>query len=540
MVMMYQRQGRKVVRYAVPYAVGLGAWLAAWLTWRALYPSNYPGSMLKLDAWASLKTIIVFSIGGMPFATLPNELGHVTFMQLLARIDAMSLVKASAAFVGMMYLVPHVARSEVLLDRRAVVGIAATLCVLAVLPNAAVALTPQYQEWVKYGVEAYLYSHFSYFAWIALCLLLMVFAARRWPSSAIVVILAMTGAFGSLVTDAANKSVNIRQEYLGARWETMRAFVDSEFFLSMPSGARIWMEDASLQGSAPTDAAYWEYLIRARTARNLTITSTQPDPSSSDNYYLFLYDEPALPNQYVLIAKIEPQAGKWVARDARVIVRTPNPSMRIGGPFACFDSCLGGITVNGIPPEALFQDHFRVAAAHVEDSKGISGVDIQSSAPMDIRALWIDFARNKLFNQAFVKALPANGFADWHVEGAERWSWAVEDATLEVTNFTGRNVPLVVGFFVAAEERGRLEVVDDRGDVLSVSDILPHTRSSLEFEFDAPPGGATVHLRASLIDRKNAVEPKPAYKITTPWLRVRGENRLRRVIFGGDFEQQSR
>ena len=81
-------------------------------------------------------------------------------------------------------------------------------------------------------------------------------------------------SMGSLVTDATNhgdRDLNDRKQ-LGRRWQTMASLLRSEAFAKVPASAAVWMKDSSISGTEKGDAEYWQYVVAAKTGKDVTFT----------------------------------------------------------------------------------------------------------------------------------------------------------------------------------------------------------------------------------------------------------------------------
>ncbi|HET9034512.1 MAG TPA: hypothetical protein VFN25_16615 [Dokdonella sp.] len=464
------KAGQKRWRYLAPYAAGLITWLIIWLIWRLAYPSNYDGSQLRLDAsiGSISHTIVTYSIGGMPLATLLQGDWHLSWNAMKESVDVLSIIKAVAASIGVMRILDLLKRRGEPESYSRVVFISIVLLVMALVPNVLIGLTPKYQEWVRLGSHAYLYSHFSYFAWMALTSIFLLVIYHRWPSKALMIFFALAAGGGSLITDASNFDVSRVQEQFGRRWETMEALLNSEAFSKVPSTAAIWMRDSSISGSESGDAEYWQYVVEARTGATLVFT---PDLDAARRapggaYYLYIYDEPKAENQYVVFAPLKAPVSSDLAIASNVYIfpNSANSLIRAGGVLSCVrTACVGSANANGRPSPALFASSFSVSAGIKPDAFGVDVVEVAVSPGTEVETLWVNFARNPVILNTPISVVPGIGFYGWEDNGTIAWNWGSLDSELEIRNELSYPMSLVLEFTIVVGDSRSIVVTSESG-----------------------------------------------------------------------------
>ncbi len=464
------RTERRSWIYLAPYAIGLIIWLAIWLVWRSAHPSTYEGSQLRIvgSVADATRAILTLSIGGMPMASWLQGSWRFTWESFVGSFTTLSAIKALAVFAGGMKMFELAKGARALDNRVRVASLTLTLLVMAFLPNLLVGLTPKYQEWVRLGSHAYLYSHFSYFAWIALGTVCLCAVVRHWPSTALTCILALLAATGSLLTDASNYQINRDQEQFSRRWETMLGVMRSEIFSGIPDGAAIWMADSTTTGSEVGDTEYWQYVVKARTGKSLVFTPdlTIARSASAGAYYLYLYDEQNTENQYVVLAPLDsdPDSSKTRATRFFVFPNTPNKSISISGRFSCNEGdCFGEVSANGRPSAALFEHDFSVLAEASPDKFDVDAVTVEASTPVQVRTIGLNFARNPMQVDAPVVARPTKGFYGWETDGISKWNWATLDSEIEVSSSLDRDIQGVLDFVLVGGDSRVITIHDESG-----------------------------------------------------------------------------
>lgn len=521
------RRGRKSYRYLMPYLAGLAIWLCLWLVWRIVHPSLYAGSQLSLG---SISTVVLatvnYSLGGMPLLGSLRD-GGMRYEMLLNELDVLAFIKALAVVIATMRISMIASLSKELVRWRKMAVLSSVLVSLVFLPNILISMTPQYQSWMRNGVHAYLYSHFSYFAWIGLCALAALVALRVWPSRLLAGGMALVAGFGSLVVDASNASVIRQQEQFARRWQTMEQFMRSAEFSAVPDSAAIWMVDTSVTGVAADDAYYWNLVVRAKTGKNLIFTS---DSSAAQHapggaYYLYLYDEPESENQYVLFARVTEKGGKNVANHVTVFPNSRNRSANISGVLACDEGkCLSSVEFQGKGTPELFSEAFSVGGAVQLDVNRIPHYSMDISSGVDVRTLRVSFARNPPLPPAAVALVAEEGFHGWESGDGVRWNWAGVEASLEVRNALDREVSLLVEFWLVAGDGRVVQVLGENGEMITEFDIDGHRPASVSIPLMARPGNTRLNLRTDTPALHNdGAARQLAYQVRSIQLRLVGE-----------------
>ncbi len=495
------RTGQRSWRYLMPYLVALAVWIALWFVWRLKHPSGYAGSMLSLDSpWLVVRTMVNYSVGGMPLASVIHGMHVASAADLARELGTLALVKGVAVFAAMWQLSLVASRSAVLSRRPDVLVIALSLLALAFLPNALLAMTPKYQEWMQLGVRAYIYSHYSYYAWTGLGTLAVLVLLKRWHSRWLVVSLATLAACISMVTDASNARVNREQYEFARRWETMDRLFRSEAFQAVPERAMILMNDASVTTSVADDASYWRIVAKAATGKDVVFTPDSAAVSAfpAATYYAHLYDEPETSNQYALLAPVRIVDGRRLAQNVWIYPNTPNRRMHVGGVLHCTGAdCIGEIEINGKPAGELFSRPFKLSAETRADGAGVRVVMLTTAAEIDVTSLHVDFARNTLSQAAAVSAVAGAGFEGWNSDGHARWNWSGAVSTLEVRNSLARTLSLQVEFWLVSGDDRIVDVSDEYGMPLASVQVTAAQPGFARFPVHARPGTTALILRSA-------------------------------------------
>lgn len=521
------RRGQRSWRYLTPYLIALGVWISLWIAWRLTYPSVYAGSVLSVESpWLVLRTMVNYSVGGMPLATLFHGTQSVAPGGLLREISTLAIVKGVAVFAATWHLSLAASRSDLLLRWRGILVIALALVALAFLPNALLAMTPKYQEWMQNGVRAYIYSHFSYFAWTGLGTLAVLVVLKCWPSRLLVGAFALSAACASLVTDAANAGVNRQQYEFARRWETMEQLIRSEAFLALPEKAAILMVDASVTTSVSEDARYWGVFAKAITGKDVLFTSDAmaAQASPAGKYYAYLYDEPETSNQYVLLAPIQFTDGRRLARKVWIYPNTRNRRIHVSGVLGCAGGdCVGGIVTNDRPGDELVSGAFKVGGMARPDSAGVPCFTLDVAAGVDVATLHVDFARSAIPQTAVVSLVPGSGFQGWNTDGTARWNWAGAESQLEVRNTLARALSVQVEFWLVGNDTRDIQVSDERGISLATVSITAAQPGFTTFPIEVPPGVTTLTLRSLEPPPPALQELKQSFQLRDPTLRLCAE-----------------
>jgi len=518
------RDKQRSWRYLAPYLIALAIWLGLWVAWRLAYPSLYSGSALSVQSpWLVVQTMINYSVGGMPLSTLFHGSQNVAWGGLLQEIGTLAIVKALAVLAATRYLALVASQAELLSRWRSVLFLALALLALVLLPNLVLALTPKYQEWMQYGVRAYLYSHFSYFAWIGLGTLAVLVALKRWPSRMLAMVFAVLAAFGSLLTDAANGGVNRQQHEFARRWQTMEQLIRSEAFLAVPDKSAILFVDASVTTSENEDASYWGLVAKAMTGKDVMFTAdlATAQAAPAGMYYAYLYDEPETPNQYSLLAPMQLVEGRRVAKKIWIYPNTRNRRMHVGGLLGCAGAdCVGGIDVNSRPGSELVSGAFKVSGMARPDGAGVPCLALDVAAGVDVSTLHVGFARNTAPQRAVVSLVPGSGFQGWRSDGTVRWNWAAAESQLEIRSAFSRALLLEVELWLVGSESREVNVLDLHGELLATISISPELPGSANFTIEAMPGVTSLTLRSSDQPPPDLREPEQVFQLRDFALRL--------------------
>ena len=342
---------RRNGRYLIPYAVGIILWVAAWLWWRHIHPSHYEGSAAdgSFSPTRIARTVWVYATGGAPFATLWNDTVIATAATFKEGFGITWVVKAAAVASGLILLAKIVARQPSWpMPWRYFLGAS----VLVFLPVVLLGFTPKYQQWVQVGSRAYVYSHFSYFAWISLLVLILIPLLQRFRSSIFLAILAILGGAGSIITDWSNYETNLQQKLSARKWETFERFLVSRAYAQVPEGSRVRYLGLDLaRGIAVTDHVYWTYYSKAKTGKNVEFVAGNENSGSDivPTYFLVFEDESRGYNQSILFAKSQGGgAGPPITRDFSLVVNTRNNLAAVSGhlPECRQTPCKSQFTIN--------------------------------------------------------------------------------------------------------------------------------------------------------------------------------------------------
>lgn len=494
------RAGRRWT-YLGPYMVGILGWGIAWILWRVGHPSNYAGSQIAVIGSISdmIRTWAYFSLGGMPMATIFNGRSSMSVQTIVGSVNALSLIKMTAVFLGVLWLSAAISKSHIAARTRPVLIMAVFLLSLAFLPNLVLALTPKYQEWMKFGVRAYLYSHFSYFAWVGLGTLLLFFICNRWKSRILAIGLASLASMASLITDASNRIVNQEQEMFGLRWNSMITLMASEAFAAIPEGSRIYFSDSSVTGTESGDATYWNYVFKARTGKNVYLS---PDIDTFRNsggsaYFLYLYDEPRSANRYVILAPLEPdqRSPQMTSKHLFVYPDSENERVQVGGAIQCGRApCLASVAANSRPAAGLFDTVFSIAAKYRSDANGVPVVEVESSEAVDLSSVWADFARSLRKPSMPVEIAATKNFLGWQESVGTEINWGGTDATLAIKNTTMQSVTLDVEIWLVAGDSRSVFIEDDGGRRLAEVRLEPAIPGFAQFSVQAKRGVSEIRL----------------------------------------------
>ena len=495
--LVYWRAGKNSWKYLAPYLLGLVIWLLIWAWWRLAHPSLYQGSQLAFGQSISevLLTTANYSFGGLPFATFFYGGAKLSIEALRQSLDPLSIVKAAAVFIGIAGIARYVRSRAFPFSWRKHCLLSLVLLFLAFAPNILIGLTPKYQEWMRLGSHAYLYSHFSYFAWIGLLCLWLFALFSEWRSTTVAIAIALTMAIGSILTDALNLEVNSKQEQMGRRWDSMLTFIHSSLFHSIPEDSGFWFRDSSVSGSEKDDAVYWQYVVKGRTNKDVLFTSDLgiARSSSGGGSYLYLYDEPRSENQYVLLApfmgnvNLAPQTAQklfatgfeervapWVVSSKRLWVfpNSANEQARINGTFVCEAAeCLSSIEVNGNSVARLFGSTFSVLAPTVIDGSGAKVIELTTSRPFDVTSISVDFPRVPPTGNSPVSISMDNGSNKEVAPGAAPLNSQGCDSILWIENLVRDGLRLEVEIKLESKVRQNLRVTGEDATTLSLFEV---------------------------------------------------------------------
>ncbi len=494
------RRGQHGWRYLAPYLAALAIWMGLWLAWRMANPSAYTGSSLSLESpWIIVKTMLNYSIGGMPLATVFHGAHPPPPGGYLREIDTLALVKALAVLAASWHLSLVASRAALLSRWRSVLVLALALSSLVLMPNMLIAMTSKYQEWMRLGVGGYLYSHFSYFAWVALGALGVLVALNRWPSRILAGVFAVFAALGSLLTDAANAGVNRQQYEFARRWQTMDQLIRSEAFLALPDKATILFIDDAVTTIVDEDARYWGVRAKAVTGKNVGFTADRSMASvePGNRYFAYLYDEPETSSQYALLAPIELIDERKVADKVWIYPNTRNSRMNVSGIIECpHAECVGGVEINGRPGAQLVTGAFKVSGQARPDASGMPSVTLDVAAGVDVSTLHVDFARHTTAQQSVVSLGAGAGFQGWQGDGTARWNWAGADSQLEIRNSLASTLELQVEFWLVGNDTREVGVSDADGRLLATVAITAAQPGYARVHVNALPGVTVLHLHS--------------------------------------------
>ena len=423
-----------------------------------------------------------------------------TWEGFVESLSALSIIKAVAVFLGVSWLLAVSSSSRVYGSPRHMALILLLLCALIFLPNMVIAFTGKYQEWVRFGSKAYLYSHFSYFAWIGLGVFCLLIMAHRWQSRILVGFLATLSAIGSLATDASNRDITQLQNNIARRWDTMNLFLSSEAYQILPENATILFVDPTLTGSESEEARYWSMVANARTGRNVSFTSDPQVAFASEGrgYYLYLYDEPKAENQYALFAPITINSSSWATRQLLVFPNSENSRLGIGGTFSCAEvDCLASVLSNDQPTAELFNRTFAVNAGSIADPRGVRTVQLDTTEDLDVRTVTVDFARNPKPTFAPVRIFPSSGFRGWETDGTTRLNWASVDSAIEIQSTLDRTITVMAEFWIVGGDEREVIFSRQDGEVLARASIGSGIPGPVRIPIDVSNGATTITLHSS-------------------------------------------
>lgn len=544
----YWRLGRKSWSFLVPYFLGLAIWLATWLLWRASHTSLYEGSQLALDEPFSviLRTTANYTFGGVPFATFLYGGASLSIEVIRQSLGTLSVIKAAAVFFGAIGVANYVKLRSRPIPWRNYLGLSLVLTFLAFAPNMVIGLTPKYQEWMRLGSHAYLYSHFSYYAWIALLCLWLSALFLRFKSRYFAIMTASILSLGSILTDALNFNVNSEQRQMGRRWDSMLGFFESDLFESLPRDSSFWFRDASVSGSEKDDAVYWQYVAKARTGKDVHVTSDLrlAQSSSGGGSYLYLYDEPRSENQYVLVAPFltntmlapssstrvfgsgfEPMSNPWIVSSRRVWVfpNSLNQKVHISGTFVCEGSdCSSSISVDGKALPTIFNKTFSVSATSVVDENGVKVLEVATSRPFDVTSVSVDFPRTLPPAEAPVEISMDEHIGDQRGAQSYDWTRAECDSTLWLKNLDRDQQRFdIVGKMISSYPQN-VEIASDDGNQKMRVGLPANSPQEFVFPFVAHSGLSALHLRCEpIVSTEGAADSRGSLRLMSVGLRMR-------------------
>lgn len=382
--------------YLFPYAVVMAIWMGLWFWWHQIHPSQYAGSSFAgaMAPMRILHTIWVYGTGGAPFATIWNDTAVVTMATFKEGFGLRWSGKAIAVALGLFFLAKLFARQTVVaISIKHFVGVS----VLVFLPVALLGLTPKYQDWVQSGSHAYVYSHFSYFAWIALAAMLFVYLVQYARSEILFIFLAITGATGSLVADWSNYETNLQQKLSAEKWDTFDHFLRSHTYSNVASGSRVFYLGLDVaRGIAVTDPIYWTYYSRARTGKDIQFISGAEgiEPSAQPTYVLIFEDESRGYNQSIIFAKIQfGDEGIPMTREFSLHVNTRNDRVGVSGNYqVCSGTpCEYEVVVGNEPVNrSSFPEFYLQLATNQCDVCEFEG---RSTHPVDVASIRLSYMR---------------------------------------------------------------------------------------------------------------------------------------------------
>ncbi len=382
--------------YLLPYAIVMAIWMGLWLWWHQSHPSQYAGSSFAgaIAPMRILHAIWVYGTGGAPFATIWNDTAVVTLATFKEGFGIGWVVKASAVAAGLFFLAKIFAQQAVgTISIKHFVGV----LILVFLPVALLGLTPKYQDWVQSGSHAYVYSHFSYFAWIALVAMSFVCLVQYARSEMLFIILAIAGAAGSLVADWSNYETNLQQKLSARKWETFDHFLKSHTYSNVASGSRVYYLGLDVaRGIAVTDPIYWTYYSRARSGKEVQFISGAEsiEPSAHPTYVLVFEDESRGYNQSIIFSKIQfGDEGALLTREFSLLVNTRNDQIGLSASYqVCSEThCEYRIVVGSEAEKSSVYPEFSMQLGPSECD--VCEFEGRSSHPLDVSSVRVSYSR---------------------------------------------------------------------------------------------------------------------------------------------------
>lgn len=312
----------------IPVFAPLLIYCVCYVVWQMIHPSKYPGNQLSFDLWRSLRVIWQYSISGIPgYYFVTNTISGSSPLPSLP-ILGYQVYSLGALYASMRpeWIVKSVLVSTVVyyalypqsfLIRKRVALISITMGILAFfLPNVLLSITPKYQEWVAIGSPSYIYTYFSFIAFVfvmsVFCVWMISLIKIQSLAKVVVILASIIFGFLSLTTDFHNYYISQDQDIFQNKWR----IVDN--FLSNPISSSYTEENTLLIAPALFDhriafnrESYWSEYVRLQYGKQINIIKDIPE-NLSDLYkkytsiYMVDYQiEPWTNNCFLSIGKAD-------------------------------------------------------------------------------------------------------------------------------------------------------------------------------------------------------------------------------------------
>lgn len=502
-----------IISFLTPYVVATVFFLVPYLIYRDLNPPIYQGtSYMNFDISLIMKVIFQFSIASLPIQTFWQysdlfqqysylENGHVnSLLWPIIHSKPIWIIKGilSSLIIALLF-----SQIERLLKKETILLLLGIGLILFVSPSILLSISQKYQQWVMNGVNAYVFTYYSFFGSILIIGTISIAIYQSLSSlflkNLYVFLFLIIVSTGSIITDYSNYHVTLKQSQGNQLWETIDQFIEAKEFQSIEDNSIIfapslWTKDGSsfvyqLQKDDPR-SNYWTNYFNSKTNKKIEIIRDIKDIynfvdteslQEKKIYYLRYGQERNVPNQLIVFGQISDM--KTIDNQIALIGNNPNILL------------ISDYEKNEIFYKKEGQNIFAKQSINNTSQKRIVSLDINN---VHFDSMHTTFFKREIINRPTITIKWENGF--YQQEGLGSGTphrWAESNARLYLINNSQepQKIQLSASFISATGEKASLKISSDLvSDTFFISDepfyyikdlILSPGENVLDFSTDA-------------------------------------------------------
>ena len=324
----FREKAARVFHLLLPYAIGIAISVFFYISFQCFFPSEYEGNKIAQFSPAPVfKVIYQFTVASLPLyvylhygglfkAFNPGAEGYSHgLIQVIQNAQVEWIIKS----IIVLYLAYIVLRKRegafTFKSMLAALFVALNILFLQVLPHA---LTHNYPSWVvEKGVTGYTINFYAFFGSVLFFSTLITWfnqllSSKETHSKMYAVLISLSLATMSLVTDYSNFYVSASQVQTRAKFDAIKHLLNSEEFKSVEEGSTIWappiLRFSSILMITPQN---YEKYIKFVTGKKVKVISEYGElapcvsgPGTHPLYYIDCVQKSKEPDQYVIFSKV--------------------------------------------------------------------------------------------------------------------------------------------------------------------------------------------------------------------------------------------